>query len=100
MKLTTLLVLTAPTLISAKWVYTVDGKTVASGSGSHGCARNPLRAGQQWKWNAGGTRCVLHMYGENPGGDCTKSKRLNFTTRGAEDGGPAQTDHYYWNVSC
>jgi hypothetical protein len=101
MKLTSILCLSAtPLLVVGSWTYTVNGKTVGSGSGSHGCSSNPLRKGQQWKWNSGGSKCELHMWGEAPGGDCTKSKRLNFHTRGGSDGGPAETDHYYWNVSC
>ncbi|KAF2432507.1 hypothetical protein EJ08DRAFT_709807 [Tothia fuscella] len=95
-----LCLLATPLLVTADWVYTVDGKTVGSGRGPHDCASNPLRAGQKWKWNAGGTQCVLHMYGEAPEKDCTKSTRLNFDTRRPTDGGPAQTDHYFWKVSC
>src|ERR1700761_6671211 len=101
MKLISLLSLLAtPLFVSGKWVYKVNGREVASGNSNHGCASNPLRAGQEWDWNASGTKCQLHMYGEAPNGDCTRSKRLNFHTRGATDGGHAETDHYYWSVSC
>lgn len=64
---------------------------------SRGCQDDVLVPNTRWKWDANGSGCKLHMYGDKK---CTGKDGLNFDARGVTDNGHAETYHLAWKVDC